>query len=83
MVDNKDMFKRLLDGVEENIQKKQAKQAKESMDEFSMAMSEMAKYTRITYQAFKDAGFTDGQAYTLTVDMMLAWTIGQEDYEDE
>lgn len=76
MFDGEDMFKKLLDEVGENIQREQAK---ESMDEFAIAISEMAKYTKITYEAFRDAGFTDTQAYNLAVDMLLAWTIGKED----
>ena len=46
---------------------------------FAIAIFEMAKYTKITYEAFRDAGFTDTQAYNLAVDMLLAWTIGKED----
>ena len=76
MFDGEDMFKKLLDEVEESIQREQAKKY---MDEFAIAIFEMAKYTKITYEAFRDAGFTDTQAYNLAVDMLLAWTIGKED----
>lgn len=79
MFDEKDMFKKLLDEIGENIQKEQAK---ESMDEFAIAVSEMAKYIKITYDALRDVGFTDGQAYNLAVDMLLNFTV-EGDCEDE